>query len=74
MKYKEKYLAGGFGYGHAKQALFEVMLEKLKEPREKFEYYINHPNLIEEKLEEGEKKVEPIAQQTISRVREVFKF
>lgn len=71
---KEKYLAGGFGYGHAKQALFEVMLEKFKEPREKFEYYINHPNLIEEKLQEGEKKVEPIAQQTISRVREVFKF
>lgn len=71
---KEKYLAGGFGYGHAKQALYEVMLEKFKEPREKFEYYINHPNLIEEKLQEGEKKVEPIAQQTISRVREVFKF
>lgn len=71
---KAKYLAGGFGYGHAKQALHEVMLERFKEPREKFDYYMNHPDLIEQKLEEGEKKVEPIAKQTIQRVREVFKF
>ena len=50
------------------------MLERFKEPREQFNYYMNHPNLIEQKLEEGEQKVEPIAKQTIQRVREVFKF
>lgn len=71
---KAKYLAGGFGYGHAKQALHEVMLERFKEPREQFDYYMNHPNLIEQKLDEGEQKVEPIAKQTIQRIREVFKF
>ena len=68
------YLAGGYGYGHAKQALHEVMIRKFADAREKFDYYMNNPQLIEQKLEEGEKKVEPIAQKTIQRVREVFKF
>lgn len=71
---KANYLAGGFGYGHAKQALFEVMIRTFAEAREKFDYYINHPEIVEQKLTEGEKKVEPIAQKTIQRVREVFKF
>lgn len=71
---RSNYLAGGFGYGHAKQALFDVMLRKFREAREKFDYYMNHPAIIEQKLIEGEKKVEPIAKQTIHRVREVFKF
>ncbi|MEY4383889.1 MAG: Tryptophan--tRNA ligase, partial [Bacteroidota bacterium] len=71
---RKNYLAGGYGYGHAKQALYEVMLNKFADAREKFDYYMNNPQLIEQKLEEGEKKVEPIAQKTIQRVREVFKF
>lgn len=71
---RANYLAGGFGYGHAKQALFEVMIRNFAEAREKFDYFINHPEIVEQKLSEGEKKVEPIAQKTIQRVREVFKF
>ncbi len=71
---RKLYLAGGYGYGHAKQALHALMLEYFKEAREKFDYYINNPKLIEEKLEIGEKKVEPIAAATLARVRNVFKF
>lgn len=71
---RQLYLAGGYGYGHAKQALHSRMLEYFKEAREKFDYYINNPQLIEEKLEIGEKKVEPIAAATLARVRKVFKF
>jgi tryptophanyl-tRNA synthetase len=71
---RQNYLAGGYGYGHAKQALHGLMLEYFKEAREKFDYYMNNPALIEEKLEIGERKVEPIAAATLSRVREVFKF
>jgi tryptophanyl-tRNA synthetase len=71
---RQNYLAGGYGYGHAKQALHSLMLEYFKEAREKFDYYMNNPALIEEKLEIGERKVEPIAAATLSRVREVFKF
>lgn len=71
---RENYVKGGFGYGHAKQALFELMLRSFKEAREKFDYYMNNPNLIEEKLAEGEQKVEPIAKETLGRAREHFKF
>ena len=71
---RQNYLAGGYGYGHAKQALHSLMLEYFKEAREKFDYFINNPKLIEEKLEFGEKKVEPIAAATLARVRNVFKF
>src|SRR6218665_1614924 len=37
-----KYTAGNYGYGHAKQALFELILENFKEVREKYNYYINN--------------------------------
>lgn len=71
---RKLYLAGGYGYGHAKQALHGLLLEYFKEAREKFDYYMNNPQLIEEKLEVGEKKVEIIAAATLKRVRDVFKF
>jgi tryptophanyl-tRNA synthetase len=71
---RENYRKGGFGYGHAKQALYELMLSHFKEAREKFDYYMNNPKEIEQKLAEGEEKVEPIAKKTLGRVREHFKF
>jgi tryptophanyl-tRNA synthetase len=70
----ENYIKGGYGYGHAKQALFELMLRSFKDAREKFDYYMNNPSIIEEKLAEGERKVEPIAKETLGRAREHFKF
>lgn len=68
------YLAGGYGYGHAKQALLDSMLVYFKDAREKFDYFLTHPELIEEKLLKGEKKVKPIAEATIARIRTEFKF
>ena len=44
---RQKYEAGGFGYGHAKQALFELVKETFAEPREKYEYYINNLEEVE---------------------------
>lgn len=67
---RANYLAGGYGYGHAKNALHEVLVREFKEEREKFEYYMNHISELEQKLEEGEAKAEVIAKETISRVRE----
>lgn len=68
------YLAGGYGYGHAKQALCELILIYFKEAREKFDYFLAHPEVLEEKLEIGEQKVKPIAEATIARIRTEFKF
>lgn len=69
-----RYQAGGYGYGHAKQDLFEALLVYFKDAREKFDYFLANPKLIEEKLAIGEEKVKPIAEKTIARVREIFKF
>ena len=64
------YLAGNYGYGHAKQALFEVVLQKFEEPREKFGYYMNHLNEIDEALAVGAQKARKVADGVLSRVRE----
>jgi len=64
------YLAGNYGYGHAKQALFEVVLDKFEEPREKFEYYMNHLNEVDEALALGAAKAKKVADGVLSKVRE----
>ncbi len=71
---RENYERGGYGYGHAKKALHEVILEKYKEPREIFEYYLNNHKALESKLEEGEEKARVVARQTISRMRQALGF
>ncbi|MEM7484037.1 MAG: tryptophan--tRNA ligase [Bacteroidota bacterium] len=63
------YLAGNYGYGHAKQALYEVILNKFEEPREKFEYYMSHLNEVDEALAIGAKKAKKIADSVLERVR-----
>lgn len=52
---RAKYLAGNYGYGHAKLELLEIILEYFKEPREKYFAYQNDYSLIEEKLKVGNK-------------------
>src|SRR5690554_3317825 len=69
-KMRENYQAGNYGYGHAKTALFEVVLDKFKETREKYDYYISHPEEVDKLLETGAKKAKSIAQVTLKRVRE----
>lgn len=52
---RQKYLAGNYGYGHAKLELLEIILEYFREPREKYFAYQNDYSLIEEKLKVGNK-------------------
>ncbi len=66
---RQNYLAGGYGYGHAKNALHEVLVREFAEEREKFDYYMNHTNELEQKLQEGEAKAELIAKNTLERIR-----
>ncbi len=67
---REKYLAGNFGYGHAKTELLNLILERFKKEREIFDYYMNHLDELEAKLQEGAAKTRPIAAETLKRVRE----
>lgn len=64
------YLAGNYGYGHAKQALYEVIVNKFEEPREKFKYYMNNLNEIDDALALGAEKARKVADGVLERVRE----
>ncbi|TLP80800.1 tryptophan--tRNA ligase [Maribacter sp. ACAM166] len=64
------YLAGNYGYGHAKQALYEVIVNKFEEPREKFNYYMNNLNEIDDALALGAEKAKKVADGVLERVRE----
>ena len=67
---RQKYLAGNFGYGHAKNELLSLILTKYAKERELFSYYMNNLPELEQKLQEGAEKTRKIAAETLKRVRE----
>ncbi|GGH38105.1 tryptophanyl-tRNA synthetase [Mangrovimonas yunxiaonensis] len=71
---KANYEKGGYGYGHAKQALFELIIEKFAEPRERFHYYMNNLEEIDKALAIGAQKAQVIANSVIERVRKKVGF
>jgi tryptophanyl-tRNA synthetase len=66
---RANYLAGNYGYGHAKTALLNLILEKYAEPREKFDYYMNNKNELDTVLAEGAKKARVVSSSVLTRVR-----
>ena len=68
-KMKTNYLGGNYGYGHAKQELFEVIINKFSEERKKFNKLMEDKDLIEKELQKGAKKAKSIAQEVLGRVR-----
>ncbi len=66
----KNYVAGGYGYGHAKQALFELVLEKFAEPRAKYDALMANPVEIEKALGVGAEQARKVAQTVLKRVRE----
>ncbi len=71
---RQKYLAGNFGYGHAKQELFDVIVSKYSKEREAFNFYMSNDGALEEKLEQGEAKARVIALDVLNRVRKKLGF
>jgi tryptophanyl-tRNA synthetase len=66
---KNKYQSGGYGYGHAKTDLLNLILEKYKDNRSKFDYLMSNKKEIDLILSEGSKKAELTATQVIKRVK-----
>ncbi|WP_438963672.1 tryptophan--tRNA ligase [Winogradskyella sp.] len=66
---KANYEGGNYGYGHAKQALFELIINRFAEPREKYAYYMNNLNEIDVALEKGATKAKLVADSVLKRVR-----
>jgi tryptophanyl-tRNA synthetase len=68
------YLGGNFGYGSAKQYLFELLIEKFSEERKKYDYYQNNPQEVEKILINGADKTRKIAINKLKEVRKKFNF
>ena len=71
---RQQYLRGGMGYGHAKQALFELIMEKFQVERAKFNYYNENPQEVEVALAKGATKASKIADEVLLRVRRKLGF
>jgi tryptophanyl-tRNA synthetase len=66
---RSKYLAGNYGYGHAKQAFYELLIKRFEKERELYSYFMNNLPEIDKALEIGAKKAHGIANIVLQRVR-----
>jgi tryptophanyl-tRNA synthetase len=66
---KANYEKGNYGYGHAKQALFELIVETFATQRERYTYYMNNLNEIDAALAIGAEKAKLVADGVLKRVR-----
>ena len=66
---RQKYLAGNYGYGHAKQEFFELLITKFAKERELYHYYMNNLDEIDKLLFIGSKKAKSTAREVLRRVR-----
>lgn len=67
---KANYEHGNYGYGHAKQALFELIVDKFAVQRERYNHFMNHINDIDDALAIGAEKAKIVANAVLKRVRE----
>ncbi|NNK88352.1 MAG: tryptophan--tRNA ligase [Flavobacteriaceae bacterium] len=66
---KGNYEQGGYGYGHAKQELFELLLNRFSRERELYNDYMNNLDSIDAILSEGAEKASTVANDVLNRVR-----
>lgn len=74
MALRAKYLAGNFGYGHAKKEFLDLILSKYAEERRIYDYYMSNTDELEDKLAEGEAKARIVAKEILQKVREKLGF
>jgi tryptophanyl-tRNA synthetase len=67
---RQSYLAGNYGYGHAKKELYELILRRFANEREQFTFYMNNLPEVDAKLAEGARKAQAYGSQVLSRVRQ----
>lgn len=64
-----KYRAGGYGYGHAKKRLAELINERFAAAREKYAKLETDPDYVRDVMGEGGKKARKVAAATMQRIR-----
>jgi tryptophanyl-tRNA synthetase len=63
------YKGGNYGYGHAKQALYELIVEKFAIIRERYAHFMNNKHEIDDALAIGAKKATIVADTVLKRLR-----
>ncbi|MGO3182508.1 MAG: tryptophan--tRNA ligase [Aequorivita sp.] len=66
---KQNYEAGNYGYGHAKQALYDLIVHKFSEERTRYKYYMENLPEIDSALAAGAEKAGKVADEVLKRVR-----
>ncbi|GGG47346.1 tryptophan--tRNA ligase [Hymenobacter glacieicola] len=67
---RQRYEAGGYGYGHAKAALYELIVQRFAAEREQFNFYSNNLPEVDRKLAEGAQKAQAYGSEVLNKVRE----
>lgn len=69
---RANYLGGNFGYGHAKQAFYELLIDTFSAERERYQYYMNNLEEIDKALGIGAEKAKKIASEVLKRTRKTL--
>lgn len=67
---RKNYEGGNYGYGHAKQALYQLLVDKFSEERSRYKYFMNNLSEIDAALAAGAEKARKVADEVLKRVRE----
>jgi len=67
---RQRYLAGGYGYGHAKQALYELILWRFTPERERFDFYMNNLPELDAALAIGARRAQEYGAGVLAKVRQ----
>jgi tryptophanyl-tRNA synthetase len=66
---RANYEGGNYGYGHAKQALYELIINKFATVRERYAHFMENKNEIDDALAIGKQKAKKVATNVLQRVR-----
>jgi len=69
---RKNYLGGNYGYGHAKTALYELIMDTYREERELFTRWMNDKGALDSELAKGADKAREVGTKTLRLVREVL--
>jgi len=66
---RKNYIDGGWGYGHTKKAILELILDKFSHERERYNYYMENRSELDKVLKEGADKAKLVADSVLTKVR-----
>jgi tryptophanyl-tRNA synthetase len=68
---RDNYQSSDFGYGHAKLALFELLDDRLEEPRERFNELMADTSKLDRILEDGAEQARSMARPFVDELRRI---